>query len=157
MSLVPRPLQRVCVRVALLVGLGSVPLLLATPARARDDVPADVAALANPVVLDAGEVSYYERHYKSKCARCHGLDGRGKGAEGRDQRVPPADFTAARAMQARSDGQLFYQILKGGGERCAMPAFGPESDTAWSEERIWHMVAFIRRFAQPAEPAPDKP
>ena len=33
-------------------------------------------------------------------------------------------------MSARTDGQLFYQILMGGGERCAMPAFGHEETEA---------------------------
>jgi hypothetical protein len=52
-------------------------------------------------------------------------------------------------MKGRTDGQLFYQILMGGGERCAMPAFGPESAHAWNDEKIWRMVAFVRLFAQP--------
>ena len=37
----------------------------------------------------------------------------------------------------------------GGGERCAMPAYGPESDHGWNEEKIWSMVRFVRRFAEP--------
>jgi hypothetical protein len=55
-------------------------------------------------------------------------------------------------MASRTDGEFFYQILMGGGERCAMPAFGPESDHAWTEDKIWHMVAFVRRFAKPSNP-----
>jgi hypothetical protein len=64
--------------------------------------------------------------------------------------VPPRDFTDAAFMATRSDGQLFYQILMGGGGRSAMPGYGPESDVAWSEDKIWHMVLFVRRFADPA-------
>lgn len=30
-----------------------------------------------------------------------------------------------------------------------MPAFGPESDHAWTEDKIWHMVAFVRTFLRP--------
>jgi hypothetical protein len=30
-----------------------------------------------------------------------------------------------------------------------MPAYGPDSDLGWSELKIWHMVAYIRRFADP--------
>jgi len=48
----------------------------------------------------------------------------------------------------RRDGELFYQILVGGGDRCAMPAYGPESDHGWSELKIWHMVAYIRHFSE---------
>jgi hypothetical protein len=54
-------------------------------------------------------------------------------------------------MKSRTDGQFYYQILMGGGERCAMPAFGPESSHAWKDPKIWHMVAYVRRFAAASE------
>jgi len=123
-------------------------LVLAHPAfvLARSDVPDEIASTANPETLDGDEVRYYARQYRAKCARCHGADGSGSGEEAAEQAVPPADFTDAKFMASRTDGQFFYQILMGGGERCAMPAFGPGSAQAWSEEKIWHMVAFVRRF-----------
>ena len=127
-------------------------LLALTPpesAAARDDVPADVAARKNPSAeLSARDVRYFTRQFKGKCARCHGIDGSGGGEEAGEQDVPPTDFTDTARMAKRSDGQLFYQILMGGGERCAMPAFGPESSHGWNEEKIWRMVSFVRRFAQ---------
>lgn len=121
----------------------------ASVALARDDVPEAISATANPVVLEDSEIRYYERQFKGKCSRCHGIDGTGKGDEAAaaSDLVPPANFTDATYMASRTDGQLYYQILMGGGERCAMPAFGPESDHAWTEDKIWHMVAFIRRFS----------
>ncbi len=70
--------------------------------------------------------------------------------EAAEQAVPPANFTDSAYLSSRTDGQLFYQILMGGGERCAMPAYGPESSHGWTEEKVWRMVAFVRRFAQPA-------
>jgi mono/diheme cytochrome c family protein len=137
---------RITLLFSLCLGLVS---LLPTPASTRDDVPDDVAARANPETLEESEVRYYARQYKAKCARCHGRDGSGAGEEAAEQEVPPANFTDAAFMSSRSDGQLFYQILVGGGEVCAMPAFGPESDHAWNESKIWHMVAYVRRFAEP--------
>jgi mono/diheme cytochrome c family protein len=125
-------------------------LLVPACASARDDVPDEIAARTNPETLDEGEVRYYTRQFKAKCARCHGKDGTGAGAEAAQQEVPPANFTDAVTMKTRSDGQLYYQIREGGGDRCAMPAFGPGSDHAWNDEKIWHMVAFVRRFAQGA-------
>ena len=123
-------------------------LALAPVAGARDDVPEEIAARSNSVTLEPREERYFKRQYKAKCARCHGADGTGGGDEAAEQAVPPADFSDAATMSARSDGQLFYQILMGGGERCAMPAFGPESSHAWSEDKIWRMVAFVRLFAR---------
>jgi mono/diheme cytochrome c family protein len=125
-------------------------LALTSAVAARDDTPPEIAARANPVTLESREIRYYERQFRGKCARCHGRDGAGGGEEAAEQAVPPANFTDGAYMSTRSDGQLFYQILMGGGERCAMPAFGPESAHGWDEDKIWHMVAFVRRFAAPA-------
>jgi mono/diheme cytochrome c family protein len=122
-------------------------------ASARDDVPEEIARRKSPVTLEETELRYYKRQFKGKCARCHGRDGDGKGGEPpAPPLVAPADFTDAHYMATRTDGQLFYQILNGGGERCAMPAFGPESDHAWNEEKIWHMVAYVRLFARGSAP-----
>ena len=119
-------------------------------ASARDDVPDEVASLSNPLKeLSPRDVRYYQKQFKAKCARCHGLDGGGGVREAAEQEVPPANLTDDDFMSTRSDGQLYYQILMGGGERCAMPAFGPESSHGWSEEKIWRMVSFVRRFSEP--------
>jgi mono/diheme cytochrome c family protein len=126
--------------------------LLAGSGVARDDVPEDLVKRQNPIVLDEREQRYYARQFKGKCSRCHGLDGSGKGESADAKFAPPANFTDASYMATRTDGQLFYQILVGGGDRCAMPGFGPDSDHAWTEEKIWHMVAFVRRFADPRSP-----
>ena len=122
-------------------------LFAATVASARDDTPAEISNKSNPVELEETELRYYKRQWKGKCSRCHGMDGKGGGKNAAAQRVPPTNFTDAGHMQTRTDGQLFYQILMGGGDRCAMPAFGPESDYAWNEDKIWHLVAYVRRFA----------
>jgi mono/diheme cytochrome c family protein len=122
-------------------------VLLPNVGVARDDVPSEISERANPESLEEGELRYYARQFKGKCARCHGKDGRGGEEVPPPPMRPPADFTDASHMKSRTDGELYYQILMGGGEFCAMPAFGPESDYAWSDEKIWHMVAFVRRFS----------
>ncbi|MCP5055437.1 MAG: cytochrome c [bacterium] len=122
-------------------------LAMAVAADARDDVPEELLHAKNEVSLSAKRVVYFAKQFKTKCARCHGALGDGAGTDA-EQDVPPADLTDAAAMSQRSDGQLFYQILVGGMPRCAMPAFGPESDHGWSEKKIWEMVAFVRRFSE---------
>jgi mono/diheme cytochrome c family protein len=128
--------------------------LACTSVSARDDVPDEAKSMKNPVVLEESEIRYYQRQFKGKCARCHGLDGTGTGVDvaATTGLVRPANFTDAKYMASRTDGQLFYQILMGGGERCAMPAFGPESDHAWKDDKIRHMVAFVRRFSEAKQP-----
>lgn len=146
-------MMRMSIAVRRLALCALVSWLACTSVSARDDVPDDVKVLENPVALEESEVRYYQRQFKGKCARCHGIDGTGSGvdASSAEGLVRPANFTDAKYMASRSDGQLYYQILMGGGERCAMPAFGPESDHAWTDDKIWHMVAFVRRFAQPSD------
>jgi len=133
------------------IGISCVP---ASVTLARDDVPEAISRTENPVVLDESEIRYYQRQFKGKCSRCHGIDGTGNGADAAaaPDLASPADFTDATFMASRTNGQLYYQILMGGGERCAMPAFGPESDHAWTDDKIWHMVAFIRRFSETSAP-----
>jgi len=135
---------------ALVMGLCG-PAALAPTAAARDDVPAEVAARKNPVGdLSDRDIRYFTKQFKAKCARCHGPDGTGGGDEAAEQAVAPANFSDSAYMSSRTDGQLFYQILMGGGDRCAMPAYGPESSHGWTDEKVWRMVAFVRRFAQSA-------
>jgi len=122
------------------------------PATAADDVPVEYREKTNPVTLEEKRVRYYQRQFKGKCARCHGLDGTGRGKEATDQAIAPADFTDSEFMKSRTDGEFFYQILVGGEDKSAMPAFGPTSAAGWSEEKIWGMVAFVRRFSEPTQP-----
>ncbi len=86
------------------IGIGAVP----SDACARDDVPEDVAHLENPVVLEESELRYYKRQYKGKCARCHGKDGSGGTERVEPPLLAPADFTDAKYMASRTDGQFFY-------------------------------------------------
>lgn len=137
--------------VAVLFSVLATALLLPNGAWARDDVPDDIAGQRNPVTsLAPDEIKYFARQFRAQCARCHGERGDGGGEEAAAQEVPPANFTDAAYMGTRSDGQLFFQIRQGGGDRCAMPAFGPKSDYGWSEDKIWRIVAFVRRFARPS-------
>ena len=148
------PKSSVVQRVAVFTVTAWLAGIACTSVSARDDVPAEVKAMKNPATLEESEIRYYQRQFKGKCSRCHGLDGRGTGVDvtPADGLVRPANFTDGKFIASRTDGELFYQILMGGGERCAMPAFGPESDHAWTEDKIWHMVAFVRRFAKPSNP-----
>lgn len=127
---------------------------LALPARPLlaagcETVPESYRNLKNPVSeLTKRQVRYWSKQYRAKCARCHGENGDGGGEEAAQQKVPPAIFTDKDFMTQCSDGQLFYQINFGGEEKSAMPGFGPESSQGWSEQKIWQMAAFIRRFAR---------
>src|SRR5947209_15120408 len=72
--------------------------------------------------------------YKSKCARCHGADGKGK-----PDRTP--DFTDPKWQSSRKDEELTQIITDGKGE---MPAYGE----ILSKEQIAGQVTYIRSLAK---------
>lgn len=132
-------------------GLAGCLLAQPNPGSARDDAPPEIVGRANPETIDGKEARYYARLFKANCARCHGPDGSGRGTDATNQPLPPRDLTDVEYMSTRTDGQLFYQILMGGQGESSMPAFGPTSASGWSESKIWHMVAFVRRLGESAD------
>ncbi|MBI2953030.1 MAG: cytochrome c [Chloroflexi bacterium] len=74
--------------------------------------------------------------YKTYCAMCHGVDGRGTGPVGQAFNPPPADLTAA-VLDQRSDVLLFTFVSSGFGR---MPPF--QSDL--TEEQRWAVIGYIR-------------
>lgn len=96
--------------------------------------------LRNPVaptpdVLTAGKQAYAEH-----CRSCHGATGDGRGPKAAELTVAPGDFTDARTMARRTDGELFWQITRG---RLPMPAF----EDKLTEQERWQLVDYIRTFS----------
>lgn len=52
-----------------------------------------------------------ERLWKSKCASCHGMDGKGQTEKGKKMKV--ADYSTAEWQKGRTDAQLKKAILEG--------------------------------------------
>jgi mono/diheme cytochrome c family protein len=93
-------------------------------------IPSGVKNQANP---SAG-------HFQDHCAVCHGSDGRGMTAIGRNL-YPKAPDMAGPDTQRRSDGELFY-IISNGIRFTGMPGWGGED----SPQEIWQLVSFIRHL-----------
>jgi predicted CXXCH cytochrome family protein len=122
---------------------------LAIPARARKERN---PLLATPEILQEGRETFLAR-----CAVCHGHDGAGTAAVGRNlyPRVP--DLRAART-QDLTNGDLHY-IIENGVQLTGMPAWGrPHQEL---NDASWKVVLFIRslrphaaeEIAQSARPA----
>jgi mono/diheme cytochrome c family protein len=103
-------------------------------------VPEDAKSLSNPLLPSAAALRAAAPLYHDNCAQCHGEEGKGDGQEGTMYNPPPADFTAAKSMNALTDGQIFYQISEG---RKPMPSFKKKLST----EQRWQLVLFVRSFA----------
>ena len=75
--------------------------------------------------------------YKTKCAACHGADGRGATAVGKADGI--RDLGSA-GVQGQNDGALTTIIASGKGK---MPAYGK----SLKPEQIASLVAYIRTLA----------
>ena len=72
---------------------------------------------------------------------CHGSDGRGTGDLVERLSLEMPDFTDAKWQSKWSDGAFFYVVSTGHGE---MPGQGKR----FQEERMWHLVNYVRTFAK---------
>jgi mono/diheme cytochrome c family protein len=102
--------------------------------------PAGASEAKNPETMTDEKWAEAREHFVAHCSTCHGTDGRGNTAFGRNM-YPKASDLSGGQTQELSDGELFY-IIANGIRFTGMPAFGDED----SQESIWHLVAFIRRL-----------
>jgi high-affinity iron transporter len=79
-----------------------------------------------------------ERLYATRCASCHGADGRGDGALARGLVPPPADLRDPSVL-ASAVPLDFYRKITHGVPGTAMPAF----DDLLSREERWDVVAHV--------------
>ena len=98
-----------------------------------------------PEIIEQGKTLF---EGKAFCRTCHGMDGRGLGADINPEnfRGPlPRNFTDKEWQTARTDGELFW-ILKNGSKGTAMAPFIP---LVLTEDEAWKVITYIRSFAQP--------
>lgn len=101
--------------------------------------PAEYLAMENPIDLDDVDDKFLKkvgRLYKSKCKKCHGAEGDGKGSAADDMVLKPTVLNAPDYLENRKDGQIFW-IMKEGSKGTEMKPFGPGTDVNLSEEELW--------------------
>ena len=76
--------------------------------------------------------------YKTKCAACHGPDGKGEVPMGK--KLGARDLSSTE-VQSQSDGQLSEILTKG---KNKMPSY----DGKLTKEQIGQLVAYIRDFGK---------
>ncbi len=77
--------------------------------------------------------------YADKCARCHGVSGKGDGPKAETMDKRPTDYTDKKKMSELADVQLKQVILDG---KRPMPAYKNMSD-----KELEDVIAYIRTFA----------
>ncbi len=99
--------------------------------------PAAAIATKNPVEK-AGALKLGQALFQENCVICHGKTGKGDGEAAAAMKPPPRSL-ADKAVQAQTDGELFWKISEG---REAMPGW-----KSISEKERWSLVHFIRTLA----------
>lgn len=105
-------------------------------------IPAAARGRVNPRPATPESLASARAHWADHCAPCHGNDGKGQTAMGRNLHPRAPDMTAA-ATQELSDGELHW-IIENGVRLTGMPAWG--TGEAHDEEESWDLVHFVRRL-----------
>jgi copper transport protein len=106
-------------------------------------------SLPNPVPATAASLARGQHIYAQNCASCHGTRGRGNGPAAARLSPGPADLRVHMEVSGttgHTDRQIFEWIANGV-EGTGMPAFRNQL----SEEDIWHVINYIRTFAENEE------
>lgn len=100
-------------------------------------VAADIRAQdKNPFANDPKAAKLGEFEFRSNCAFCHGLGGRGGG------RGP--DLTRAHKKHGNSDADLFRTINEGVPGTAMPPNGATQQGVGMTEQEIWQVIAYIR-------------
>jgi len=101
-------------------------------------IPENAATEQSPVPASPAAIARGKSLYQSKCQRCHGPDGAGRGPDA-DPAHKPADLTDAQRASRNPDGVMFYKIWNGRA-RPKMPAMKSEV----SVTDAWMLVHYVK-------------
>jgi len=107
-------------------------------------IPLDAATELNPVPMNPVELAKGRSLYRSKCQRCHGVEGKGNGPDA-DPNHAPSDLTDGRRASRNPDGVMFYKIWNGR-SKPKMPAM--KSDM--SRIDVWTVILYVKTLSAPA-------
>lgn len=103
-------------------------------------VPEEAKQIKNPINVTKESLRKGKDIYEKKCARCHGVNGDGKGPMAARTNPKPTNFHEHHQMEM-SGGEFFWKILTGRG---AMPSYKKEL----TEEEIWQVINYIATFGR---------
>jgi mono/diheme cytochrome c family protein len=106
----------------------------------------DVVAYAFSLRTTIEDYERGKQIYDANCAGCHGLDGKGDGANAGGLSRQPADLTDLALMAEKSGVDLFQTISNG------IPPVMPAFDTLAEDERLL-LVDYLRSFTFAVPPA----
>jgi mono/diheme cytochrome c family protein len=105
-------------------------------------IPEGAAAETNPEAPNSAAIARGQSLYKSKCQRCHGVDGSGHGPDA-DPDHPPGDLTDGRRASRNPDGVMFYKMWNGRAKP-RMPAM--KADVTRAD--VWKVVLYVKTLRE---------
>ena len=124
-------------------------ILSASDPQASSQAPASGAA-KTPSKPGNEPLARAKKLYEMDCLICHGAAGDGKGEIGKDMQL--SDFTDPKALQSKTDDQLFDLIRKGSTKgKDTMP---PEEPGRAKDDDVKALIHYIRNMSknQPSSP-----
>lgn len=102
--------------------------------------PAPLGTAGDPARAEADQI------FATRCATCHGLDGRGTGDAAAALNPKPRDFHDPGWQAAVSDAHIEKIIQEGGGAVGKSPAMPPNPDLAGKPDVVAALRARVRGF-----------
>jgi mono/diheme cytochrome c family protein len=96
----------------------------------------------NPVTPTAASLAEAKTVYNRDCALCHGNNGNGKTDLATSMQLTMGDWTDAKTLTGKQDGELFNMIRVGNGK---MP--GEDAGRA-KDVVVWNLIDYIRDFSK---------
>lgn len=103
--------------------------------------PTEADRLKDPLAGNPKAKAMGEKVFRSLCWVCHGMEGKGDGPNAGVLKVHPADLGSA-AVQAQSDGAIYWKITHGRGEMASY-------QEVLSREDRWALVHYLRTLKHP--------
>jgi mono/diheme cytochrome c family protein len=101
-------------------------------------IPENAREEKSPLEPTAAVLKKGKSIFESKCARCHGPEGKGDGPDG-EKAHPPANLTDASRAIRNPDGIMFYKVWNGRKDP-KMPAFKSEL----TKDEVWAVVEYAK-------------
>lgn len=95
----------------------------------------------------ATDVEAGKQLYQTRCAPCHGADGKAQTPTAKALKPSPRDHTDGAYMNALSNEHLAKVIKEGGTAVGKSPIMPPQTDL--NEQQIQDIIAFLRTLAVP--------
>ena len=89
----------------------------------------------------AADLAATKKTYDDKCAKCHGLTGKGDGPKAKSLKKKPRDYTNKVEMAKLTDEKLIKETLDG---KKPMPSYRGKL----TEAEIADLIAYIRTFSK---------